>query len=425
MDVRNDHVHARLHDADRAAGEDHALVVQAAHQHLNAAVQFAEDVLFRHFDVVEEQLAGVRAAHAQLVELVAAAETFPVALDDERGDAVRALFRLGLGVDHVGVGVGTVGDPGLAAVEHVAVALLLGAQLHGDDVGAGVRLAHRQRADVLAADQPGQVFGFLLLGAVALDLVDAEVGVRTVGQRHRSRTAADLFHGDHVRQVAQRRAAEFLFHGDAEQAHVTELLPHVHGEGVFRVDLRGARRQLGGDEAADLVAQHVDGFAEAEVEGRIAHWVHLLSCIRGSGSDGCFLVGFGHGRQAAFLGRVQFQLHLLDVQELLVQLGAACGNLLHEGFQLLVVAAAGVVEIDQFLALGQREADALAAQDQLQRDQVLRAVDAFLAAAFGAEHALFLVEADGAGGDIQFAGQVGDAVGDGHWLARLFTFTLT
>ncbi len=66
-------------------------------------------------------------AHAQLVELVAAAEAFRVALDDKRGDAMGAFFQVGLGVDHIGVGIGAVGDPGLAAIEHVYAATLVGA----------------------------------------------------------------------------------------------------------------------------------------------------------------------------------------------------------------------------------------------------------------------------------------------------------
>ena len=182
MDVRDDQVHTGLHDAGRATGQHHSLVVEAAHQDFYAAVEGAQDVFFRDLDVIEEQLAGIGAAHAELVELVAAAEAFPVALDDEGGDAVGAFFQVGLGVDHVGVGVRAVGDPGLAAVEHVLVATFIGAKFHRYHVGTGVRLAHGQRANVLAADQLGQVLELLLVIAVAVDLVDAEVGVRTVGQ---------------------------------------------------------------------------------------------------------------------------------------------------------------------------------------------------------------------------------------------------
>ncbi|MCY1423264.1 hypothetical protein D9M71_389720 [compost metagenome] len=72
-------------------------------------------------------------------------------------------------------------------------------------------------------------------------------------------------------QVTQTGAAVFFRDGDAEQAHVAELAPHVGGEQVVLVDLRGARRQFSGDEGLDLVAEHVDGFAQGEVQGRITH----------------------------------------------------------------------------------------------------------------------------------------------------------
>jgi hypothetical protein len=48
------HVHAGGHDAERPAGEHGALVVEAAHQHVDAAPDAAEDVLHRDFAVVED-----------------------------------------------------------------------------------------------------------------------------------------------------------------------------------------------------------------------------------------------------------------------------------------------------------------------------------------------------------------------------------
>ena len=88
-------------------------------------------------------------------------ETLEALLDQEGGDAARAGVGVGLGVDHQRVGVGAVGDPELGAVEDVAVALLLGPQLHRDDIGAGARLGHRERADVLARDQLRQIVALL------------------------------------------------------------------------------------------------------------------------------------------------------------------------------------------------------------------------------------------------------------------------
>jgi hypothetical protein len=69
-----------------------------------------------------------------------------------------------------------------------------------------------------------------------------------------------------VREVAHVAAAVLLLHRDAEQAHVAELAPQVGREFVVAVDLGGARRDFLLAHLVNRVAQHVDVFAEAEVE---------------------------------------------------------------------------------------------------------------------------------------------------------------
>ena len=208
-------------------------------------------------------------------------------LDQEGGDAARAGVRIGLGIDHQHVGIGPVGDPHLAAVQHVAVAALLGARAHAHHVGAGARLAHRQRADMLAGDQLRQIAPLLRLGAVAADLVDAEIGMRAVGQPDRGRGAADLLHRHDMLEIAHAGAAVFLLDGDAEHAERAELAPEVGGEVVVAVDGGGARRDLVGGEGLDLVAQHVGGLAEVEVQAGQAVWQrrHQVSLCRLDGLD--------------------------------------------------------------------------------------------------------------------------------------------
>ena len=266
MDVGHDHVHARLHDAQGSGGKHRALVIEPAHEHVDAAPRPAEHVFGRHLAFVEHQLAGVGAAHAQLVQLLRRGEPLEPLLHDEGGDAPGAGVGVGLGVDHQGIGRGAVGDPHLGAVEHVAVALPVGAQAHGDHVGAGAGLAHGQGADALAADQPGQVGALLRRGAVAADLVDAEVGMGPVAEPHRGRGAADLLHRHHVLQIAHAGAAQVLLDGDAEQAQVPHLAPQIGGEFVVAVDPRGARGDFPAGEAAHGPAQHVGRLAKAEVQ---------------------------------------------------------------------------------------------------------------------------------------------------------------
>src|SRR5690606_719340 len=70
VDVGDDHIRCRLHQAQWSAAEYRALVVEAAHQHLDAFADTAQYVLFRHLDILKHQFASVRAAHAELVELL-------------------------------------------------------------------------------------------------------------------------------------------------------------------------------------------------------------------------------------------------------------------------------------------------------------------------------------------------------------------
>ncbi len=161
-------------------------------------------------------------------------------LDEEGGHAAGARRRIGLGIDDEHVGIGTIGDPHLRAVEHVAVTLLLRPQLHRHDVRAGAGLGHGERADMLAADQLRQVAPLLGLRAVLADLVDAEIGMGAVGQADRGRGARDFLHRDAVLEIAEARPAIVLLHRDAEQAEPAHLLPEVHRELVGAVDLRGA-----------------------------------------------------------------------------------------------------------------------------------------------------------------------------------------
>ena len=166
------------------------------------------------------------AAHAELVELLRDGEARHALLDQEGGDAARAELGFALGIDHQRVGVGPLVIHDLVAVEQVVAALVLGLELHANDVGAGAGLAHGQRADMFAGDQLGQVFGALGVGAVALDLVDAQVAVRAVAQAHRGGGARDFFHRDHVGQVAHAGAAVFLAHRDARTRPRSPILRH-------------------------------------------------------------------------------------------------------------------------------------------------------------------------------------------------------
>ena len=82
-----------------------------------------------------------------------------------------------------------------------------------------------------------------------------------------------------MREIAHVGAAVFLLDGDAKQPETGELAPQVHREFVVVVDPGRARGDFPGSEVLHGVAQHVDVFAEAEIERRVAlekgfgfHW---------------------------------------------------------------------------------------------------------------------------------------------------------
>ena len=90
--------------------------------------------------------------------------------------------------------------------------------------------------------------------------------MRAVGQADRGRGARDFLHRDDVGEVAQARAAVGFGNRHAEQAQLAELLPHVGGEFVLRVDLGRARRQLRIAHALHGIAQGVEFLGEVGIE---------------------------------------------------------------------------------------------------------------------------------------------------------------
>src|SRR6266702_8868970 len=119
---------------------------------------------------------------------------------------------------------------------------------------------------MLAGDQLRQIFPLLQLVAVAADLVDAEVGMRAVGQADRSRRPRNLLDRDAMLEIAKAGSAIFLFHRDAVQAERTNLGPEVARKLVAAVDLGGARRDLVLRESMHRLANRIRGFTQVEIE---------------------------------------------------------------------------------------------------------------------------------------------------------------
>ena len=124
---------------------------------------------------------------------------------------------------------------------------------------------------MLTTDELREVALALGIGAVAANLVDAQIGVRAIRQAHRRAGAADFLHRHHVRNVAHVRTAQLLRHRQAMHAHLTQLAPEVGGEEVVAVDLRGTRGDFGLSEGANGIAQRGDVLAQREGEGGFEH----------------------------------------------------------------------------------------------------------------------------------------------------------
>ena len=267
---------------ERPARQHQALVVEPAHQHPHAAAHLAQHVLRRHLAVLEDQLAGVRAAHAELVELLGRAEAREALLDDEGRDAACGpAVGVGLGIDDQDLGLGAVGDPHLAAVEDEAVALLLGPGAHRDHVRAGAGLAHRQRPHMLAARSAWAGSGASAPRCRAAELVDAEIA----SARHRKGPPRPRRGSPPPSRWRARDSRGRRRHRSSST--VTPRRPSSPSRGqswrgklLVAVDLGRDRQDLAAGEVGDRVADRLGGVAEIEVDRWAGHLGHCRLASR-------------------------------------------------------------------------------------------------------------------------------------------------
>ena len=101
----------------------------------------------------------------------------------------------------------------------------------------------------------------------------------------------------------------------------------------------------------------------------------------------------------------------VDVDALLLQLGDLLGAALDRREALGAAVVAEVVEVEQFLDVGERQADPAAAQDPREAGAVAGRIEPLGAAALGREQGLVLVEAERAGGDAEVGAHLADGEG--------------
>src|SRR5258708_2868299 len=81
VDVGGHHVHACLHDAERAGRQHYALLIEAGHQDRDAVADVAEDILLAHFAILKHQFTSVVAEQSDHVELLGRGKSLEVVLD--------------------------------------------------------------------------------------------------------------------------------------------------------------------------------------------------------------------------------------------------------------------------------------------------------------------------------------------------------
>src|SRR6185312_8227501 len=165
-------------------------------------------------------------------------------------------FRAIRNSDHDGnVGIVSVGDEGLVAVQHPVVAFADGGGAGGGSVGTGAGFSESPAAEPFAAGELGNIFAALLLGSGEKDVVDGQRIVRSDNNADGSVHGGKFFDCEHVIDVREPGAAVFDGNDHSQEAHLAELLHHFGGKLAGFVPLHHIGSDLGGGEVANFAAQ--------------------------------------------------------------------------------------------------------------------------------------------------------------------------
>ena len=160
---------ARADEAGRAGRDRQPSLIERKHRNLESFARLADEVVLGHLDAIHVEEARVAGEDAPLLRQRPARKSLEAALDDERAQARRIFLPL---LVEIGPGnhqkrVGHVGqrDPHLLAVQHVAIAALLGRRLDAARIAAGRRLGQAVRADQRALRLRNEILLLLRFGA--------------------------------------------------------------------------------------------------------------------------------------------------------------------------------------------------------------------------------------------------------------------
>ena len=206
-------------EAEQLRGDADATFVEGLDGDLVALADFAEDVGGGDAAVVEEKFAGGRGADAELVFLLADRKAGRIALDEEGGDALVAGAGIDGGEDDEEAGFGGVGDPELAAVEEVVVAVGARGGGEGEGVGTGACFGERVGADGVGC-HARKVLLLLGFGAPAKEGVYREGVLYVDEDADGGVDGRDFFDSEDGAEERAADAAIFFGNFDAHEAEV-------------------------------------------------------------------------------------------------------------------------------------------------------------------------------------------------------------
>ena len=173
-----------------------------------------------------------------------------IAGDDEAGDPAVTRILVGLGIHRVPVGVLTVGDEALGAVDHPLVALAGGGGLHPRHVGAGVWLGQAEGREQRSLGEAAEVLALELLGGRERD----RRGRQAVTGKRGSDTGAapgDLLFDQGAVEVSEAGSPVLGREVAVHQPELPGLLDDLLGPGALLVVIPG--------HGADFILREVVG----------------------------------------------------------------------------------------------------------------------------------------------------------------------
>ena len=194
---------------------------------------------------------------------------------------------IGLRQDEDDMGVDTVRDPGLVAVDHVFVAIPDRPRADRLKIGAAIRLGQCDSAPQLARREFRRPFQFLFLGAEALDGGrHDEVRVEDSGQRHPG--MGDLLADLGVGGTGETQPAVFLVDNGAEKAELRHLADDLLGPDVVVFEFHDVRADVAFEELFERLQDEDVLFVDS---GRIRHSFSPILAIGRRGARRCRAYG--------------------------------------------------------------------------------------------------------------------------------------